>query len=134
VLGAHSFGGPENRFGAGRAGHLHQGQDVLASEGLAVVAPLPGTILITGYQVGGAGWYVAESVADGLSFFYAHCQAGSVAVRAEQQVRAGTQLCRVGQTGDATGPHLHLEIWVGGWRVGNGYPIDPLPYLEAWDR
>lgn len=134
VLGAHSFGGPENRFGAGRAGHIHQGQDVLAGEGVSVVAPLPGTIVTTGYQAGGAGWYVAESVADGLSFFYAHCQAGSVAVRAEQPVRAGTQLCRVGQTGDATGPHLHFEIWVGGWRVGDGYPIDPLSYLEAWDR
>jgi murein DD-endopeptidase MepM/ murein hydrolase activator NlpD len=134
VRGPHSFGGPENRFGAGRVGHIHQGQDVLAEEGLSVVAPLPGTIITTGYQAGGAGWYVAEQASDGLSFFYAHCQAGSVAVGAEQSVRAGQQLCLVGKTGDATGPHLHLEIWVGGWHVGAGYPIDPLPYLEAWDR
>lgn len=134
VRGPHSFGGPENRFGAGRVGHIHQGQDVLASEGLEVLAPLPGTIIATDYQAGGAGWYVAEQVGDGLSFFYAHCQAGSVAVKAQQSVRAGQRLCLVGQTGDATGPHLHLEIWVGGWHVGNGYPIDPLPYLEAWDR
>jgi murein DD-endopeptidase MepM/ murein hydrolase activator NlpD len=134
VRGPHSFGGPENRFGAGRAGHIHQGQDVLAAEGLSVVAPLAGTIITTGYQAGAAGWYVAEQASDGLAFFYAHCQAGSVAVSAEQPVRAGQQLCRVGQTGDATAPHLHFEIWVGGWRVGSGYPIDPLPYLEAWDR
>lgn len=134
VRGPHSFGGPENRFGAGRVGHIHEGQDVLAGEGQEVIAPLPGTIITTGYQAGGAGWYVAEQVSDGLSFFYAHCQTGSVAVKAEQSVRAGQRLCLVGQTGDATGPHLHLEIWVGGWHVGNGYPIDPLPYLEAWDR
>jgi murein DD-endopeptidase MepM/ murein hydrolase activator NlpD len=134
VSGPHSFGGPENRFGAGRVGHIHQGQDVLASEGLPVLAPLAGTIVTTGYQAGGAGWYVAEQAGDGLSFFYAHCEAGSVAVKAEASVSAGQQLCLVGQTGDATGPHLHFEIWVGGWRVGAGYPIDPLPYLEAWDR
>ncbi|MGH2834882.1 MAG: M23 family metallopeptidase [Solirubrobacteraceae bacterium] len=134
VRGPHSFGGPENRFGAGRVGHIHQGQDVLASEGLPVVAPLAGTIITTGYQAGGAGWYVAEQASDGLSFFYAHCEAGSVAVKPEASVRAGQQLCLVGQTGDATGPHLHFEIWVGGWRVGAGYPIDPLPYLEAWDH
>jgi murein DD-endopeptidase MepM/ murein hydrolase activator NlpD len=134
VRGPHSFGGPENRFGAGRVGHVHQGQDVLASEGLSVVAPLAGTIITTGYQAGGAGWYLAEQTVDGLSFFYAHCQAGSVAVHPEQAVSAGQLLCLVGQTGDATGPHLHFEMWVGGWRVGDGYPIDPLPYLEAWDR
>lgn len=134
VRGSYSFGGPENRYGAGRAGHIHEGQDVLASEGLEVLAPLSGTIITTGYQAGGAGWYVAEQVSDGLSFFYAHCKAGSVAVKAEQSVRAGQRLCLVGQTGDATGPHLHFEIWVGGWRVGNGHSIDPLPYLEAWSR
>ena len=38
----------------------------------------------------------------------------------------------VGMTGDATGPHLHLEIWMVGWRVPGGYPIDPLPDLLAW--
>jgi murein DD-endopeptidase MepM/ murein hydrolase activator NlpD len=134
VRGPHNFGDAANHFGAGRVGHIHQGQDVLASEGLSVVAPLAGTIVAIGNQVGGAGWYVAEQTTDGLAFFYAHCQAGSVAVSPEQSVRAGQQLCRVGQTGDATGPHLHFEVWVGGWRTAAGYPIDPLPYLEAWDR
>lgn len=136
VLGPHSFGGADNRFGAGRTGHEHQGQDVLAEEGLAVVAPLAGTIVTTGYQAGGAGWYVAEHTDDGLDFFYAHCQAGSLAVAAAgQAVTAGQQLCEVGQTGDATGPHLHFEIWVDGWRVNaSSKPVDPLPYLQAWDH
>lgn len=134
VLGPHSFGDAANRFGAGRAGHTHQGQDVLASEGTQVVAPLAGAIVTTGYQASAAGWYIAEHTGVGLDFFYAHCQAGSLAVTTGEAVRAGQALCNVGQTGDATGPHLHFEIWVGGWRAPGGNPIDPLPYLEAWDR
>jgi murein DD-endopeptidase MepM/ murein hydrolase activator NlpD len=43
-------------------------------------------------------------------------------------------MCLVGHTGDATGPHLHFEIWVGGWRVdAASHPIDPLADLQAWD-
>jgi murein DD-endopeptidase MepM/ murein hydrolase activator NlpD len=134
VLGPHSFGDAANRFGAARAGHTHQGQDVLASEGLIVAAPLAGTIIATGYQAAGAGWYAAEHTLAGLDFFYAHCQAGSLAVSTGQAVGAGQTICKIGQTGDATAPHVHFEIWVGGWRAAGGYPIDPLPYLEAWDR
>lgn|GEM_PF-887646 len=133
VLGAHSFGNAENRFGAAREGHIHEGQDVLASEGLQVVAPLGGTIITTAYQAGGAGWYAAEHTVDGLDFFYAHCQASSLAVSAGEAVKAGQAICKVGQTGDATGPHLHFEVWVGGWGAKGGYPIDPLAYLEAWE-
>jgi murein DD-endopeptidase MepM/ murein hydrolase activator NlpD len=134
VLGSHSFGGAENRFGAPRTGHTHQGQDVLASEGLTVAAPLAGTVITTAYQAGGAGWYAAEHTVDGLDFFYAHCQAGTLAVGTGEPVQAGQAICKVGQTGDATTPHLHFEIWVGGWQAAGGHPIDPLPYLEAWDR
>jgi murein DD-endopeptidase MepM/ murein hydrolase activator NlpD len=132
VQGPHNFGGPENRFGAPRSGHIHQGQDILAAEGVPDVAAMAGTIITTGYQAGGAGWYVVEHSTN-FDLFYAHCQAGSVAVNAEQAVTAGTTLCKLGATGDATGPHLHFEMWVGGWHAPGGYPIDPLPYLEAWE-
>jgi biotin carboxyl carrier protein len=134
VAGAHSFGGPENRFGAPRSGHVHQGQDVLTSEGTPVVAPLAGTILATSYQAGGAGYYAVEHTFVGLDFMFAHCKAGSLLVSLGQAVPAGQTLCLAGQTGDATTPHLHFEIWVGGWQAPTGHPIDPLPYLEAWDH
>lgn len=134
VLGAHSFGGAENRFGAARNGHVHQGQDVLAGEGTPVVAPMGGTVLTTSYQAGGAGYYAVEHTDAGFDFMFAHCQAGSLAVGVGQGVTAGQELCRVGQTGDATGPHLHFEMWVGGWQAAGGHPIDPLPYLQAWER
>ena len=134
VAGSHTFGGPENRFGAPRNGHLHQGQDVLTAEGTPVVAPMGGIVLTASYQAGGAGYYVVEHTGIGFDLMFAHCQAGSLGVGVGQAVAAGQELCRAGQTGDATGPHLHFEMWVGGWQAAGGQPIDPLPYLEAWDR
>jgi biotin carboxyl carrier protein len=134
VAGAHNFGGPENRFGAPRGNHTHQGQDVMTSEGTPVLAPIAGVVESTSLQEGGAGYYVVEHTAVGFDFMFAHCEAASFAVKAGQGVSAGQQLCLAGQTGDATAPHLHFEMWVGGWQASGGHPIDPLPYLEAWDR
>jgi murein DD-endopeptidase MepM/ murein hydrolase activator NlpD len=133
VAGPHNFGGPENVFGAPRDGYLHQGQDILTAEGTPIVAPLAGTILTTSYQEGGAGYYAVEETAIGFDFMFAHCQEASVAVSTGQAVAAGQQLCRAGQTGDATAPHLDFEMWVGGWQAVGGHPINPLPYLEAWE-
>jgi biotin carboxyl carrier protein len=133
VAGVHNFGGPENVFGAPRDGYLHQGQDILTAEGTPVVAPLAGSILTTSYQEAGAGYYAVEETAVGFDFMFAHCQEASVSVAAGQAVAAGQQLCRAGQTGDATAPHLDFEMWVGGWQAVGGHPINPLPYLEAWE-
>jgi hypothetical protein len=133
VAGPHSFGGPENRYGAPRSGHIHQGQDILTAEGTPDVAPLPGTITYTSFQAGGAGYYAVEHTAIGLDFMFAHCKAGSVAVTAGEAAAVGSTLCLAGRTGDATAPHLHFEIWVGPWQLG-GHTIDPLPYLEAWEH
>jgi biotin carboxyl carrier protein len=134
VAGAHNFGGPENRFGAPRDGYVHQGQDVLTAEGTPVVAPFAGTIETTSYQASGAGYYAVEHTSVGFDFMFAHCKAQSLAVSSGQAVVAGQTLCNAGQTGDATAPHLHFEMWVGGWQAPTGHPIDPLPYLEAWEH
>jgi hypothetical protein len=134
VAGAHSFGDAENRFGAPRSGHIHEGQDILTAEGTPDVAPLAGTITWTAYQASGAGYYAVEHSAIGFDLMFAHCKAGTVAVTAGQAVSPGSPICQAGQTGDASAPHLHFEMWVGGWQVKGGHSIDPLPYLEAWEN
>jgi murein DD-endopeptidase MepM/ murein hydrolase activator NlpD len=132
VAGWHIYG---DGIGAKRKGHTHEGQDIVAAQGTPVVAPLAGAISYVDYQAGGAGYYVVEHATDGRDFFFAHCQKGSVAVVPGEPVGAGQRLCLVGHSGDASGPHLHFEIWVGGWRVdANSHFIDPLPDLKAWDR
>jgi biotin carboxyl carrier protein len=131
VAGPHTYG---DGVGAARTGHTHQGQDVLAAEGTPVVAPLAGTVVAVDNQPSAAGWYLVLHTVDGRDMFFAHCQAGSIPVAPGAVVAAGQPICLVGHTGDATGPHLHFEIWVGGWRVNAAsHFIDPLPDLLAWD-
>jgi murein DD-endopeptidase MepM/ murein hydrolase activator NlpD len=134
VAGLHSFGGPESRYGAPRGGHMHEGQDILVAEGTPDVAPLAGTITSTSYQASGAGYYAVEHTLVGFDLMFAHCKAATLAVGTGQAVAAGQTLCLAGQSGDATAPHLHFEMWVGGWYAPGGHTIDPLPYLEAWEH
>lgn len=132
VAGPHDFGGPDAVFGAGRPGHIHQGQDVVAASGTPIVAPVAGTIGTTSYQASAAGYYIVLNALDGRAFFMAHLLAGSTAVIPGQPVTQGQPLAQVGATGNANGPHLHFEYWLGGWP--GGYPVDPLPQLQFWDR
>lgn len=132
VAGAFDLGGADARFGAGRDGHAHEGQDITAANGTPVVAPYAGRVSSTSYQASGAGEYIVLDAVDGRSYFFAHCFRRSTLVTEGSVVAAGGPLCSVGSTGGASGPHLHFEIWRGGWRVPGGYPIDPLPELRAW--
>jgi murein DD-endopeptidase MepM/ murein hydrolase activator NlpD len=133
VRGAYSLGGDGARFGAGRDDHSHEGQDVLAASGVPVVAPLAGTVLFNSYQANGAGRYVILRADNGWDMMFAHCLAGSATLDPGARVAAGGQLCAVGATGSASGPHLHFEIWPNGWRHLKGTrPVDPLPQLRRW--
>jgi peptidoglycan hydrolase-like protein with peptidoglycan-binding domain len=133
VPGKHNFGGPDGRFGAGRAGHVHQGQDIPASCGQREVVDETGQVKVNAYQAGGAGYYVViHGALTGTDSVYMHLQRPSWAP-AGTNVFAGQQIGRVGATGDATGCHLHFERWTApGWFSG-GSPYDPLPELLYWD-
>ena len=133
VAGRFDFGGSDARFGAGRPGHVHEGQDILAAAGTPVVAPYAGTVSSTRYQAAGAGEYVVLDAVDGRDYFFAHCLRRSTVVAEGAAVGTGQALCQVGATGTTSGAnHLHFEIWQGGWHAPGGAPIDPLPELRAW--
>lgn len=133
LQGTFTFGGEDARFGAGRPGHTHQGQDVIAASGTPIVAPVAGTVTWKANQPGGAGIYlVVRGASDARDYVFMHIKRGTVLVVPGQAVTAGQQLAQVGATGAASGPHLHFEIWVGGWWERGGTPVDPLPQLERW--
>src|SRR4051794_40102592 len=128
--GPFTWPGADGSFGARRAGHIHQGIDLMAASGTPIVAPEAGTITFVAYQAKAAGYYVVLHAPD-YDFAFMHLLAGSTRVKVGQQVAAGDPIGLVGQTGDAEAPHLHFEVWVGLWQQG-GKPIDPAPLLRSW--
>jgi hypothetical protein len=128
VQGPHTYG---DGFGVPRAGHTHQGQDVLAACGTPLVSVMTGTVQYAGYQSTAGNYIVVDNDGTADDFVYMHL-ATPAYVKTDGVVAAGQQIGVVGATGDATGCHLHFEYWQGDW-FGGGQPIDPLPYLKAWD-
>ena len=99
---------------------FHYGVDLDAPEGSAIHAFAQGTVAVVG-QSSSLGNYVTVDHPGGFSTLYAHCR--SVTASAGQTVRQGDLLAEVGQTGSATGPHLHFEL-----HRGREY-INPIYYV-----
>ena len=106
------------------ANQYHYGIDISDGSitGATIVAAMGGTVKYvrncTQHHPGsqhncyGFGTGVVIIGDDGRAYQYAHMQGGSVPsnVYVGARVEAGQMIGRVGQTGDATGPHLHFGI------------------------
>ena len=100
----------------------HDGVDLSAPEGVAVLAVRSGTVAETGWD-DTDGNYVLLDHGDGLTTLYG-CLS-TVSVQTGDAVAQGDVLGAVGQTGAATGPHLHLEA------AQDGIPYDPLTWFPV---
>ena len=132
VRGRHDFGGAGAHFGAGRAGHSHQGQDVMASCGTRMVAARGGRVQFKGYHSAAGNYLVIDGDGTEVDYVYMHLDQPSPFGEGDR-VYTGQTIGAVGETGNARGCHLHFEMWSGpGWYDG-GDPFDPFPALRAWD-
>jgi murein DD-endopeptidase MepM/ murein hydrolase activator NlpD len=107
-------------FGA-RWGKPHEGIDLPAPVGTPVFAAADGRVVYAGAAIRGYGNLIVLKHAGNLLTAYAHNSV--LLVSQGQSVRAGDRIALVGQSGHATGPHLHFEV-----RSGQ-IPRDPMSYL-----
>jgi lipoprotein NlpD len=91
-----------------RGGRRHDGIDVAAPEGTAVLAAADGKVLYSGDQQRGYGNLVIIRHKDDMITVYAHNKVNLV--KEGQAVKQGQVIAQVGTTGRATGPHVHFEI------------------------
>jgi murein DD-endopeptidase MepM/ murein hydrolase activator NlpD len=98
---------------------LHTGVDLAAAVGTPVVAAAAGVVQFVGFD-SGYGNHVVLRHAQGYTSYYAHLSSYANGLRVGAHVSQGQRLGAVGQTGVATGPHLHFEVRV------NNRPTDPL--------
>ena len=131
VRGPHGTRGPVGEFGAPRnGGRVHKGFDVTARCGTPLAAAVTGTIVKRAYDQRLDGNYIVlRGLGERRKYWYAHMVHPSTFQRGDL-VHVGQTVGFVGKTGNArtVGCHLHFEIHVG------GRPVDPKPYLRAWDR
>ena len=84
----------------------HTGLDIAANTGTIIVAAHEGKIIQAGIS-GSYGKCITIENGD-LKTLYAHCN--ELLVKEGDLVKAGQSIAKVGMTGNATGPHLHLEV------------------------
>jgi murein DD-endopeptidase MepM/ murein hydrolase activator NlpD len=108
-----------------RWGVLHAGIDLAAPIGTPEYAAMDGIVLRAG-PASGFGLAVYIQHANGDVTVYGHME--QILVTEGQVVKAGQTIALLGQNGQATGPHLHFEVHVGGMM---GTKIDPIPWLRA---
>ena len=101
---------------------FHWGIDIGRPEGTPLLAALDGTVVSVGYQAGGYGNFVVIECEDGNQVRYAHCH--EIFVSVGQPVSRGDVIATVGNTGASTGPHLHIEVSVGGIRINPIFFLD----------
>ena len=102
---------------------FHNGVDLAAPEGTTICAVMSGMVLQTGSDASNGNFLVLRHN-DGVETVYCHMQ--FVFARPGEVLRMGQQLGTVGQTGVATGPHLHMSL------KHNGIRYDPAELLQEW--
>jgi murein DD-endopeptidase MepM/ murein hydrolase activator NlpD len=103
-----------------RWGRFHYGIDIASKTDTPIIAVAAGTVVDSGWRTG-YGYMVRLNHHDGWESLYAH--ASKLYVKSDQVVQKGERIAAVGQTGNSTGPHLHLEL------IFEGEHQNPLKHL-----
>ncbi len=100
----------------------HSGLDIAAVRGTQVVSAKEGRVINVGnYFFSGNIVFVDH----GQGFITSYCHLDSIAVNKGQLVQTGDLIGTVGNTGRATGPHLHWSVSL------NGIRVDPQLFLHG---
>ena len=104
-----------------RWGKFHKGIDIAGVSNPAILAADNGIVIYAQWDNGGYGNRVIINHHNGYKTTYNHMS--KLLVHVGQVVRKGEQLGVMGETGDATGVHLHFEMYK------NGHLVNPLDYV-----
>ena len=104
---------PGGRFVRGLS-RTHFGMDISQGYGSPVVAAADGVVVLTGWRNNCGGNQIV--IAHGSNLYTGYYHLSGISVSTGQKVTRGTRIGRIGQTGCATGPHLHFS-------VSRGFPL-----------
>jgi murein DD-endopeptidase MepM/ murein hydrolase activator NlpD len=102
---------------------LHRGVDISVSDGTEVRSMARGRVRFAG-TMRGYGNVIWLDHRGGVMTVYGHLS--SIQVSTGSEVRGGQVIALSGHSGNASGPHLHFEIW------RHGREVDPVPLLGGF--
>ena len=108
----------------------HSGTDLAAPIGTPVIAPAPGKVVFIHPDMFLTGKTIL--IDHGFGVFSSYSHLNSINVKLNQIVKSGDLLGSIGQTGRATGPHLHFTITWYGVRVNPEDLIDFKSFLKQY--
>jgi murein DD-endopeptidase MepM/ murein hydrolase activator NlpD len=131
LRGKHSYG---DGVGAPRSGHSHQGQDVFADCGAPIEAARGGKVQFKGYHGAAGNYVVIDGKKSKLDYVYMHLRKKAEVAEGDR-VRTGERIGENGDTGNASGCHLHFELWSKpGWYEGGDFLPSVTKKLKKWDK
>lgn len=101
---------------------FHAGTDLAAETGTPILAFADGVVDFIG-ESSAYGLYIQLDHGNGVTSFYCHCS--ELYLPKGTQVTKGQVIAAVGETGNATGPHLHFEL------KRDGIQLNPIYYIET---
>lgn len=110
-----SWGRPNPRYKAGR----HTGIDFGMKVGTQLFAICDGVVVDTSFDKSYGNKVVIEYVYNGVKYQDWFCHLDKAEVAKGAQVKAGQPIAKSGNSGNSTGPHLHLETRIAPFRYGN---------------
>jgi murein DD-endopeptidase MepM/ murein hydrolase activator NlpD len=122
-----SAGGITSRFGALRSFNggpltdFHRGVDFSGGDDRPITAPAAGVVVFAGKLTVRGNAIILDH---GWGVYSGYWHQSEIKAQVGQRVEAGQVIGYQGSTGRATGPHLHWEIWVG------GFVVDPLQWTQ----
>lgn len=117
-----SFYGSRRSYNGSPYIYFHTGLDFCGGVGAEIYASAPGEVVYTGTLIVRGN---ATMIDHGWGVYTGYMHQSEILVDVGDFVEAGDLIGLVGGTGRVTGPHLHLEVWVGGVQV------DPMDWLEG---
>jgi murein DD-endopeptidase MepM/ murein hydrolase activator NlpD len=108
----------------------HKADDIAAAAGTPVVPIRSGKVVFAGWKKNCGGYQVWVSHGNGLYSAYYHLRSESVS-KGQYVTAQVTRLGRVGQSGCANGPHLHIEVWRGYPWASGSYRVRPWDYIDS---
>jgi murein DD-endopeptidase MepM/ murein hydrolase activator NlpD len=108
----------------------HKADDIASYSGTRVVPIRSGRVVFAGWKNNCGGYQVWVSHGNGLYTAYYHLSRESV-YKGKYVTRQSTRIGRVGESGCATGPHLHVEVWRGSPWASGSYRVKPWSYIDS---